>query len=247
MAIGTGFYIPNDNQGTYLLHYILPNTLMSSAPHLPASGGPGVWPVEAAQPGIGQSKFSYPGIQNSGKYINPTAGQGVEVAILDTSPIKNELDGALKLWPGHPLLSSLWGSNRKLELKPMRYISADWTNIDHFSPMGHRYLMPDHGLFVAGIINSIVPQAQLNLYEVLNHYGIGSYKSVYTGLKRVLGNYRMGQKLVINLSLVLSLPLVSHEGGSLSYLHIDPGITDRYRLPNQLLCIESMSVSFREI
>ena len=41
----------------------------------------------------------------------------------------------------------------------------------------HEYPMPDHGLFVAGIIHSIAPKAQIHLIEGLNTYGVGTFET----------------------------------------------------------------------
>ena len=42
--------------------------------------------------------------------------------------------------------------------------------------------MASHGLFVAGIIRSIAPQAKLRLIQVLNQDGGGSVESITQGL-----------------------------------------------------------------
>jgi hypothetical protein len=75
--------------------------------------------------------------------------------------------------------------------------------------------MSDHGLFIAGIIHSIVPDATIHLIEVLNPWGVGDLQSLADGFKTVLRDIykpdvpsKPGRKLVINCSLMLQLPLV---------------------------------------
>jgi hypothetical protein len=251
-ALGEGIVISDSPSHSIFLSTLTPNSLMSGAPHQPGTGGPGSWPVQAEAPGDNQWQFDLKKIQYStkekvgmgildteiGDYqtisdyqkipadirpkIESPSEEIVEVAILDTAICEEEFEIALNKWPDHPLLLNLWGEEKKLEIKPYRF--SDWENINHFSPMGHRYKMPDHGLFVAGIIKTIAPQAQLKLYEVLNKYGMGSYYSISTGLKNVLRDLEVKrqknreqdiedkknreQRLVINLSLVLNLPPV---------------------------------------
>jgi hypothetical protein len=56
------------------------------------------------------------------------------------------------------------------------------------------YRMTDHGLFVAGIIHTIAPQAELHLIEVLNPYGVGDLESItraYIGCSRTSPGSRL--------------------------------------------------------
>jgi hypothetical protein len=77
-----------------------------------------------------------------------------------------------------------------------------------YSLIGHRYWMPDHGLFVAGIINSIAPKAVLHLYEVLGPYGAGYLETISDGLLNALQDAQNAQMpLVINCSFVMNVPL----------------------------------------
>jgi hypothetical protein len=74
-------------------------------------------------------------------------------------------------------------------------------------PLEH-YQMPDHGLFVAGIVRSIVPTVDIRLIRVLSDYGVGdlhALTSVLASLPKALplGD---GDRLVINLSLTSAMP-----------------------------------------
>jgi subtilisin family serine protease len=75
--------------------------------------------------------------------------------------------------------------------------------IGDFSLAGHRHYMPDHGLFVAGIIHTLAPKAELHLYEVLNPYGVGCVLTIVKGLLQALD---LPRPLIVNCSLVLDLP-----------------------------------------
>src|SRR5207253_7893683 len=69
----------------------------------------------------------------------------------------------------------------------------------------HPYPMATHGLFIAGIIRSLAPQAKLRLIQVLNNDGGGSVESIIQGL--TLAD-RPGRSvpLVINCSFTLRIP-----------------------------------------
>lgn len=73
----------------------------------------------------------------------------------------------------------------------------------------HDYDMRDHGIFIAGIVHTIAPEAEIHLYEVLNPSGVGDLFSIAKGLREVLSAFR-GQRLVVNCSLMLNIPLLNH-------------------------------------
>ena len=67
--------------------------------------------------------------------------------------------------------------------------------------------MPDHGLFVAGIIHDLVPNANIECIRVLNDYGVGDVNTLCDALNtiytRMLPSGDLyNQPVVINLSLV---------------------------------------------
>jgi hypothetical protein len=230
------------------LYTVSPNWLTSGSPHQPGTGGPGAWPVPADPPEDNQSVFNFP--KNVKAMLTQSASptQAVEVAVLDTAPTENDIENAPITLRNNSLFKTLFGINGRLEIK--RYGFSFWEDINHFSPMGHRYEMPDHGLFVAGIIHTIAPQVPIKLYEVLNRYGMGSYKSIYSGLARVLEDYKnelfknTGKKLIINMSLVLNMPLMDPFG---TYLHDDPGFTDRYITLQGKIYVQRTGDSIRKV
>jgi hypothetical protein len=67
--------------------------------------------------------------------------------------------------------------------------------------------MTDHGLFIAGIIHSIVPKAEIHLIEVLNQYGVGDFTSFAQGLLKVFTEIFQPDRLgVVNCSFMFETP-----------------------------------------
>ncbi|MCI0555166.1 MAG: S8 family serine peptidase, partial [Anaerolineae bacterium] len=150
------------------------------------------------------------------------------VAILDTAPCMHDLVAAYERWQKvdpknrhpqspyrgnppnpHGIIESL------LKPKPDNLLTVHYASYEELLRMrsvhlkDHNYDMTDHGLFVAGIIHSIAPAAEIHLYEVLNPEGVGDLKSIALGLSKVLNSFP-GQPLVVNCSLVLNIPLLGH-------------------------------------
>jgi hypothetical protein len=77
------------------------------------------------------------------------------------------------------------------------------------------YDMSDHGPFIAGIISSIVPAAQVHVIQVLNEYGIGSVASIASGFDLVRrdrhANGRAKTSAIINCSFTIAAPVMSEK------------------------------------
>jgi hypothetical protein len=182
-----------------------PNWLTSVAAQGSGTGGPGGKP----SPYYGSRKNA-PYCFNIIKQLKEAPGgtiygdgTGVHVAILDTAPSAQALVSAYKEWSDHPLISTLLGPNGKLHLYPATYDELWEMNCTSLND--HDYKMTDHGLFIAGIIHSIVPKAEIHLIEVLNQYGVGDVRSFIRGLKIVYEKiYRPNRKLVLNCSWFLN-------------------------------------------
>jgi hypothetical protein len=72
------------------------------------------------------------------------------------------------------------------------------------------FAMPDHGLFVAGIVHSIAPDVELHLLRVLNDFGIGdqfALEQVMRSLPGVLLRDAPDARLIVNLSLGSAVPV----------------------------------------
>lgn len=63
------------------------------------------------------------------------------------------------------------------------------------------YRMPDHGLFVAGLIHGIAPRSSIRLEPVLDEMGVGDLSLLLIGLQRVLHGKAEHAPQIINLSL----------------------------------------------
>jgi hypothetical protein len=200
--------------GEVTIKDVSPNWLTSVTSQGSGSGGPGGRP----SPYHGSRK-------NAPYYLDIVAqlqdkeiygdGTGVDVAILDTSPSAHDLVVAHKEWPDHPIISSLLGAGGKLHLYPASY--NELLRMGSLSLNDHDYQMTDHGLFIAGIIHSIVPNAEIHLIEVLNHYGVGDFVSFVQGLQKARTNiYDPNRKMVINCSWMLEMP---REDGHCRHMH----------------------------
>ena len=67
------------------------------------------------------------------------------------------------------------------------------------------YPMVDHGLFVAGIVHSIAPEARLRIIQALNCYGVGSLTTLADAILKLLSDWP-GNNVVVNCSLTIILP-----------------------------------------
>lgn len=189
-----------------------PNWLGVRAPHV-GTGGPGAKPKPAKLTAKWQTAdlqtpeapfgFEMPMLE---KYFGTM--QPVEVAILDTAPCSHDLVAAYHRWEAkHPLLHSLLRPHGKLTIDHADYETL--LRLADYGIKGHHYGMADHGLFVAGIVHTIAPDAELRLIEVLNPLGIGDFESIARGLKQVLERRKAlpaEQAMVLNCSLVLNFP-----------------------------------------
>ncbi len=201
---------------------VSPNWTMSSSQGQVATGGPGGLPVDPLTvPKIEIQTIAQPqSVSPVDVYILDTVPTRFEKQIARTAPeVKGLLGDAYKKWGAtHELLQTLLGPGsvanfNRLDIVMddcfrddgtplMDYLNGDQTGV---SIRGHDYKMTDHGLFVAGIIHSIVPDAKLHLIQVLNDYGVGTTETVLHGLKYVVDNHPSTPSIV-NCSLMLGIP-----------------------------------------
>ncbi|GAB4211181.1 MAG: hypothetical protein OHK0022_45470 [Roseiflexaceae bacterium] len=202
-----------------------PNWLAGASQHIGTTGGPGCWPIPAELPNAGSEGQTPPWgyTVDAGMVALPPASRTarrVEVAILDTTPRLRELARAHKRWvtdappdQRHPLLEALLGPSGAFALGPDRPLEVTIAPFDLISAVdadliAHRYVMSDHGLFIAGIVHALVPSAHLHLVEVLNTYGVGSLETLLVGLQTVAERKLQSPEtaLVINCSLTFACP-----------------------------------------
>jgi hypothetical protein len=220
----------NLTQEGITLEVVSPNWLSSPCSEWGGGGGPGSRPV--AYEGRADSapyKFRFFTNKNIEKVLpeEMERGKGVKVAILDTAPCLHDLAEAYELYykvdpekqqkqkqevGGHPLIETLLRPNGPLHVHPASL--EDLLRMRHIHLRDHNYKMTDHGLFVAGIINSIAPAAEIHLYEVLNPEGVGDLESIAKALLEIaMEQYHIltktgkMQRLVVNCSLMLNIPL----------------------------------------
>jgi subtilisin family serine protease len=74
-------------------------------------------------------------------------------------------------------------------------------------PVYADFLMPDHGVFVSGIIREIAPYAEVRLLRVLSDYGVCDLHRLANALNLLASTPRPATtKLIVNLSLVSEIP-----------------------------------------
>lgn len=203
-----------------------------AVPEVPVSGVVSALTAGAETTSINLWQFALPTrIAQSGLQIEQ-GHQDIEVAILDTAPQPAAFKDASKhkLHQKHPLLQAmLQPDGMPLEGPPIGPASAGKLSISYADALqidlnfphpykinDHRYPMPDHGLFVAGIVNSIAPHAKLHLIEILDSHGIGTLQGLSQAL-HMLANRNDINRLVINCSLMISMPLLGHPRKNLDW------------------------------
>jgi len=209
-------------QGGLSLVSAMPNWLVIAAPTFYTPGGPALPPKPAplielagiasnVPPGWHLS-FAEPGI--------PLASQDaaeVTVAILDTAHHPDRLRSAAlrpelrRNWLLQRLAASLRNNDGSFEIDYDRryYITNDVSTGRDAANNARYFFMPDHGLFVAGIVRDLAPQARIRLIRVLNDYGGGDLYNLFAVLTDLEAELFGGTlaRLVINLSVTLMPPL----------------------------------------
>src|SRR4030095_12775981 len=115
--------------------------------------------------------------------LSTQGGEGVDVAILDTAPSQQDITNALQKWSGdNGLVDRLLNGRLQICYAPNMHLLSG-VNVDLIE---YPYPISNHGLFIAGIINSIAPMASLRLIEVLNPHGVGTAETLVAGLAKLL-------------------------------------------------------------
>lgn len=157
--------------------------------------------------------------------LHEATGAGVTIFVLDAFPapeqIANAANGAGRQ---NKLLQHMAGgmlTNEPLAANPPA-ISLDYTyeipGPDETAVTGKDvygrlsgFPMPDHGLFAAGLVRDLAPEARIECIRVLNDFGVGDSQSLVKALTSIARRLLSGGDLyktpvVINLSLVLGPP-----------------------------------------
>lgn len=174
-------------------------------------------------------------LASSSSPVRDLKGDGVTVFVLDSFPYFGDIQDAsvnagdnnrllknmfaemydIPLQPGHPLpppppLPSphilLYHQQLPARLDDIANEDIPGTGKDVYGRL-FGFEMPDHGLFVAGIVHDLVPNASIECIRVLNDYGVGDVDILCDALRfihdRMLPTGDLyNQSVIINLSLV---------------------------------------------
>lgn len=180
------------------------------------TGGPGGRPV----PPPGKSSFALSQAVQSA--LGTPDSQTIDVAILDTVPSEATLQAAFGnlAWRDDPLLKSLLWPQGVLDVQRNDF---SITRIPcapfacHSTVGQHRdYDLSDHGLFIAGIIRRIAPNARIHLIQALGDQGVGSVSQIIRAAETVRDLPR-NTPLLVNLSFAVNTrQLLTGARGALS-------------------------------
>lgn len=241
--------------------YIAPNWLFAGSQGTMPTGGPGGRPISVLRSQVsieaqGFKKQSWGWLLDlyarisSALNVTAQTASAVNVVILDTAPDKAVLDAAYRKFDQNQLLQTLQSN---LHITYARDIGIDFTILDQNPPpdpgiarqpthpereavvqyykRNGGYPMPDHGLFIAGIVHKLAPKANIYLVQVLNEYGCGTLESITRGLAAVKqdalidadGNSLVlgGGPLVINMSICIDFDSVEEVARHFTAFGID--------------------------
>lgn len=222
--------------GKIPIHAVMPNWHCTAACF--THGGPGTPPFPVPEGDIcsaapGNWHISLPDLTSSP--IGKNDGKGVTVFVLDTMPstsgdesgVAPAIQNAAQKAGEHNHLLNTIATQLNREQEP--HIKIHYTQLAPFlSPTApdqavtgrdldgkkNAYYMPDHGLFVAGIIRDLAPEANIEWIRVLNDFGSTDCCTLIYALEQIHGRMSaidpatgqpgdLYQKpVVVNLSLV---------------------------------------------
>ncbi len=198
------------------LHIVsaMPNWLVSAAPTLYSGGGPALPPLPAPQADVLATGGGLPGwrvaFTDPGLPLHPNGAEDVVVAVLDTAQQPERIRAAVthpelkRNWLLQQLAADLRNENGSFEIEYDRYpIVNDASAGQDYYGEPRYYFMPDHGIFVAGLIRDIAPRARIRLIRILNDYGGGDLYNLFAALTDLEQEVVSGsiRRLVVNLSL----------------------------------------------
>ncbi len=198
------------------LHVVsaMPNWLATAAPLLYCDGGPAMPPRPAPLLDLAAAENLPVGWRisfvDAGFPFDPNDAEDVIVAVLDTAHdpdriIRTAMRPAMRRnWLLQRLAVDLRNENGSLEIEYDRYPIINEVRTGHGANSEPRYYsMPDHGVFVAGLIRDIAPNAHIRLIRILNDFGGGDLYNIFAALTDLELELVSGaiRHLVINLSL----------------------------------------------
>jgi len=234
-----------------------PNWLLTgSQPTSGGTGGPGSKPVrpyafnitnppykfKAAKALAPASLTQVEAVDRVKNLIGECEGEKtVDVIVLDTAPLLNgelitDPAALLDAFPKHPILEKLCPKLKidyyDIAVEPGGAGIMDKLNSSNYGIgiRGHHYDMSDHGLFISGIINTIAPEANIELIQILNKYGVGSLWTITHGIEyagALIASKTVEKqkpRVVINCSFTIMMPLPTRrslrKNGKVFHAHI---------------------------
>lgn len=202
------------NRKAWCVHAATPNWLSVGAQDDGTTGGPASRPAPAPQGNWG-FWFDDPALND---LVQTGAGEGVVVAVLDTSPasadvVRQKADDLAAAGKPNWLLSNVASTVSIAE--PPSCQPAELQHLQHVVPNcgpavrpDHEYFMPDHGLISCGVIRNVARNAEIHLIRVLTDNGVGDMLRLVKTLAALPECFLSDgkKKLVVNLSLMVDVP-----------------------------------------
>ncbi len=194
----------------------MPNWLITTAPVLYARGGPALPPRPA--PSLDVATVGNPPVGWHISFLDqnitfdPRGAEEVMIAVLDTAHHADRLRSAAtrpefrRNWLLQRLAANIRSENGSFEIEYDRYpiLNEVRTGRDAYNDDRY-YFMPDHGIFVSGLIRDIASRARIRLIRILNDFGGGDLYNLFAALTDLEQELVSGtiRRLVINLSLTI--------------------------------------------
>lgn len=194
----------------------MPNWLVTAAPLLYSDGGPALPPRPAPRielAGAGNVPVGWHfSFGDASLLVNQPGAEDVLVAVLDTAHHPDRVRSAAtrpefrRNWLLQRLAADLRNDNGAFEIEYDRYpVPNDVRTGQDLYGEPRYYFMPDHGIFVAGIIRDIAPGARIRLIRILNDFGGCDLYNLFAALTDLEQEVMSGalRRVVVNLSLTV--------------------------------------------
>ncbi|NDJ77117.1 MAG: S8/S53 family peptidase [Chloroflexi bacterium] len=163
---------------------------------------------------------------------NNSVDRKVKVAIFDTCPPTQKMKDAYKeLKDKHPLVRSLFEERSSTDAHdskrpgPFKRLNIwRWPEFGSANRQGseglelasacsscYPFKAYDHGTFIAGIIHTLAPDAELHIFQTLNDWGVGTMETAVTQFKKALDVLAEENTYIIaNMSMMFDFPWDEH-------------------------------------
>ncbi len=209
---------------------VSPNWFFGGSQGQIISGGPGGLPVppDTPHPDHVFTPYGRPDPEQQGQVSayngQGTAAQDMHIYVLDTIPDSSCLEDVVQnnRFAENPLIQELLA-----EWTPVgtRIQTSDYLDLEYYTEPGLEFNDPDygiecvpydladHGLFIAGLIHSVLKPAnkfcrpRIHLIQALNKMGVGTLKSILWAINRVMHKLEGKHNAMVNCSFRLSFHL----------------------------------------